>query len=239
MAHAAVVHRAGQEGPLHGYGWRQEAPIGQRCRGRQQNRSTVKSLWSTCQRPQLHTYLHAIESTTNVEPAYSLDRRRLDDTLGRFGAIPFGQGQALLSEGLRNLADALKRLQILSTPTAAHEFGHMVGLIDEYYGAASSESVKAMISAGFLPPDTRGDHLKLNASKDASEKANQKATEKVLKRTGLESPDFAIDAPRSRPKTTSLMTGGFEVTPVHLITAWEALVAMTGAYVNEKYWRIS
>jgi hypothetical protein len=27
--------------------------------------------------PRLHTYLHSIETSTKVEPAYSLDRRRL------------------------------------------------------------------------------------------------------------------------------------------------------------------
>jgi len=36
-----------------------------------------------------------------------------------------------------------------------------------------------------------------------------------------------------------LMTGGFDVRDVHMITAWEALVAMTSAYVDEKYWKIS
>ena len=40
-------------------------------------------------------------------------------------------------------------------------------------------------------------------------------------------------------KTTSLMTGGFDVTQAHVITAWEALVAMTSAYVAEKWWKIT
>jgi hypothetical protein len=270
--------------------------------------------------PRLHTYMHTLEATTNAEPAYKLDRRRLEQTLDRLGTIDFAHGQAATDTGIRNLSDGLKRLEVPSTLatlhpievmgvtdpngppnqgamtattvkaglttagvsntindtpnggtateavvaaepedpqitatyvtnwsrfSSAHEFGHMIGLIDEYYGATSAETVKAMISAGYLPPDTRGDHLKLNPSPTAklraTEQANQEATQKVYARTGLETPDFAMNAPGGgdQPKTTSLMTGGFEVTQHHVITAWEALVEMTKTYIDEKWWKIT
>ena len=270
--------------------------------------------------PRLHTYLHALEGSTNVEPAYLLDRRRLEETLGRLGKVDFASGKPGVDDAVRNLADALKRLQIPSSLsslhpivvkgvslnpgdigpraaqavsqrlraagvrnpietasevgafngvtiankavddtikqtyitnwsrfTAAHEFGHMIGLIDEYYGASSAETVKAMISAGWLPPETRGDHLKVNPPKSSEEKSRrevektkQEKTQSLLKRTGLESPDFAMDAPgKSMPKTTSLMTGGFDVSQVHMITAWEVLVTMTSGFLNEKFWKIT
>ncbi|MGI8752908.1 MAG: hypothetical protein ACR2MN_11455 [Acidimicrobiales bacterium] len=128
--------------------------------------------------------------------------------------------------------------------TAAHEFGHMVGLIDEYYMASSAETVKGMISADLLPPDTRSDHLRLDASPTAKEHAKEKVgqahTQDLLQRAGLESPDFALNAPnKGMSKTTSIMTGGFDVTQVHMSTAWEALVEMTKPHVDEKYWRFS
>jgi hypothetical protein len=267
--------------------------------------------------PRLHTYLHSIESSTNVEPAYSLDRKRLEDALARLGVIPVRKaGSAAAVRGsVSKLADGLKRLEIPSSLatlhpivakgmddgqggaeggrsaaavkqeltnmgvknptetadtggtaddvivaakpvdpaiqatyvtnwsrfTSAHEYGHMIGLIDEYVGAGSAETVKGMISAGWLPADTRADHLKLNPPKDIelAEKAAQEATQSLYKRTGLESPDYAMNAPGNAPKSTSLMTGGFDVRDVHMITAWEALVAMTSTYVNEKYWKIS
>jgi hypothetical protein len=218
--------------------------------------------------PRLHTYLHSIETSTNVEPAYSLDRRRLEEALARLGVVRFGLGAAVLRDQVSKLADGLKRLEIPSSLatlhpivakgidpagpgrgaqtatwvkqrlinegvgnptdvastggtadsvvveakpvdpaisatyvtgwsrfTAAHEYGHMVGLIDEYYGAASAETVKGMISAGWLPADTPADHLVRNPSPDAKEKANQEATQKVLNRTGLESHDHRVGGP--------------------------------------------
>jgi hypothetical protein len=266
--------------------------------------------------PRLHTYMHTLEATTNVEPAYTLDRRRLEQTLARLGTVDYSQGIPAARESIRNLADGLKRLELPSTLatlhpivakgisdpngppnqgrdsarrvknglvnqgvrnpidrvsaggtataavvgakpvdpaisniyvaswsrfSAAHEFGHMIGLMDEYYGAASAETVKAMISAGYLPPDTRADHLKLNPTPNAQEKAGQEATQKLYARTGLETPDFALNAPggADMPKTTSLMTGGFDVTQHHVITAWEALVTMTNGYLDEKWWKIT
>ncbi len=271
--------------------------------------------------PRLHTYLHAGEKSQNIGPAYELDRRRLDEALGRLGKVDMARGGVQGTSDIRNLGDALKRLEIpsnlaslhpivvkgvtngprnddwamrmatrvknlltaagvgnpieiatevgtfngalvVSKPpdpgikdtyvtnwhrfTSAHEFGHMIGLIDEYYGASSGETVKEMISAGWLPPETRGDHLKLNPPKKAEEKAKQEGTIALLRRTGLESPDFAMNAPgtgamdsKDMPKTTSIMTGGFDVTKTHMISAWEALVTMTAGHLNEKYWKIS
>jgi hypothetical protein len=32
------------------------------------------------------------------------------------------------------------------------------------------------------------------------------------------------------------MTGGYETTGVHFISAWEALTTMTAGQLNEKFW---
>jgi hypothetical protein len=123
--------------------------------------------------------------------------------------------------------------------SAAHEFGHMIGLIDEYYSKTSDQTVKEMISAGWLPEETRADHFKLHPMNSAIQKEAEKQAKlmETLRRTGLESPDFA-DAPSSMPKTTSLMTGGYKVLDVHMVTVWETLVEMTKGLVDEGHWKI-
>lgn len=262
--------------------------------------------------PRLHTYLHAAETSGNVEPAYLLDRQRLEEVLRRLGRIDIAGTTADVRERIRNLADALVRLEVPSTLaslhpmtvtgksdrgeerarrvgkvvkdglvaggvknpledgtdaadhelaevaakavdpaikatyvtswsrlTSAHEFGHQIGLIDEYYGAASGETIKEMIAAGWLPPDFRADHLKLFPPKNPDQKEGQEAMMSFLRRTGKDSPDFAPDPPGTTlPKTTSLMTGGYEVSSIHLISAWEALVNMTAGHLEEKFWKL-
>lgn len=127
--------------------------------------------------------------------------------------------------------------------TAAHEFGHMIGLIDEYYEASSSETVKEMISAGLLPPNTRSDHLKLHPPKSnmAKQQSSKQATQMdALRRAGIETPDLAMDAPGGKdPKSTSLMSGGYRVERQHFLSAWEALAHVTKDYVHEKFWKIT
>jgi hypothetical protein len=263
--------------------------------------------------PSVHAYLHQAEKEQNIEPAYKLDRQRLEKMLAQYGTIT-----SPVVDSIRRLVDNLKRLSIpsdlahlhplevhvetsdanqaqrfaqglkarlqqsgvgnpilvhhavnaqpsfkvIAAPedpavkqtyvnswsrlTAAHEFGHMIGLIDEYYEASSADSVKMMISAGFLPPGTRGDHLKLNPPKSNMAKQQaQKQTDqmKALKRAGIESPDLAMDAPGSQynkdPKSTSLMSGGYRVEQQHFLSAWEALAEVTKTYVAEKFWKIT
>jgi hypothetical protein len=35
------------------------------------------------------------------------------------------------------------------------------------------------------------------------------------------------------------MSGGFDVLPIHVVTAWEALVRMMTGLVDEEFWKIS
>jgi hypothetical protein len=120
--------------------------------------------------------------------------------------------------------------------TAAHEFGHMLGLMDEYYGAKSAEVVKKMISDGMLPSDTRADHLIANPpAQGMSEAPGQTATMKLLDQANLATPNFTLgDGARS----TSLMTGGYELWPQHYITVWEALTKLTAGSIDPKHWKL-
>ncbi len=121
--------------------------------------------------------------------------------------------------------------------SAAHEFGHMIGLVDEYNPAASTDMVKKMISDGTLPPGTPGNHLSsAGQSKSSGQGAKQSAYAKLLDETNQTAPDFTYD--KGIPMTTSLMTGGYEVMAQHFVTFWEALTTMTQPYVDKKYWEI-
>ncbi|HEY3143459.1 MAG TPA: hypothetical protein VGJ86_20145, partial [Acidimicrobiales bacterium] len=119
--------------------------------------------------------------------------------------------------------------------TAAHEFGHMLGLIDEYYKAQSNETVRQMIRDGFLPPDTPADHFTSQDLQAYTEAVGQRATAALLEVNDLTTPDFTT---ADQAKSTSLMTGGTEVTAQHLITIWEALAHMTSADLGGRHWRI-
>ena len=120
--------------------------------------------------------------------------------------------------------------------TAAHEFGHMLGLMDEYYGAKSDAVVKKMISDGLLPPDTRGDHLAVNPpGGKQNEEVGQNATMKLLEINDLATPDFTL---ADDAKSASLMTGGYELWPQHYITVWEGLTKVTEGEIAAKYWKL-
>jgi hypothetical protein len=120
--------------------------------------------------------------------------------------------------------------------TAAHEFGHMLGLMDEYYGAKSGEVVKKMISDGLLPTDTRADHLVANPpTANEDEGTGQEATASLLERAQLSGADVTLaDGARS----SSLMTAGYELWPQHYVTVWEALTRMTRAELGERFWKL-
>ena len=51
----------------------------------------------------LKEFVHTLEGSTNVEPAYALDRRRLEGTLGRLGKVDFSHGKTARNEGVASL----------------------------------------------------------------------------------------------------------------------------------------
>ncbi|HXT36946.1 MAG TPA: hypothetical protein VN837_15330, partial [Chloroflexota bacterium] len=125
--------------------------------------------------------------------------------------------------------------------TAAHEFGHMLGLMDEYYQAASDATVRKLVSAGLLPPDTPGDHFTRNPNVHVKKEAEkQAATLRMLDANDIESPALTNQIGNANmPKTTNVMTGGFEVAATNYVTFWEALTTMTAGEIDPKYWKIA
>ena len=123
--------------------------------------------------------------------------------------------------------------------SAAHEFGHMIGLVDEYNPAASTEMVRKMVSDGLLPPNTPGQHLTGKGTSYASGQGEKQAGfARLLEETNLSAPNFDPTKGAAEVMSTSLMTSGYEVMAQHFVTFWEALVTMTGAHLDRKYWEI-
>jgi hypothetical protein len=125
--------------------------------------------------------------------------------------------------------------------TAAHEFGHMLGLMDEYYQAASDSTVKKLVSAGLLPPDTPGDHFTRSPNANVQKEAEkQAATLRMLEANNIDSPALTNQSGTANmPKTTNIMTGGFEVAATNYVTFWEVLTNMTAGEIDPKYWKIA
>ncbi len=123
--------------------------------------------------------------------------------------------------------------------TVAHEFGHMIGLLDEYDPAVSPQLITKMIGAGQLPVE-EAQLSKYAQEKKEDKEAPQTAYADLLTRTGLTVPNWARPSAteKNRDMSTSLMSGGFEVLRQHHVTFWEVLVEMTKDYVDERHWKV-
>ncbi len=88
---------------------------------------------------------------------------------------------------------------------AGHEFGHMIGLHDEYQ----------------KPGGGQNDHFKL-----VEEAFGTKVAEATCSRKPGED-------------SSSIMDGGLDVRPMHYVTFWEALGALTAPTLNRSDWKIS
>lgn len=126
-----------------------------------------------------------------------------------------------------------------SRVSAAHEAGHMLGLVDEYIPVASVEMTRKMISDGLLPPGTPASHITGDGTgyEDSSDSTEQSHLAGLYEQTNLSAPDFTqSDGARS----TSLMTGGFDVMTSHYVTIWEALATMCErqAGLDRKFWML-
>ena len=120
--------------------------------------------------------------------------------------------------------------------TVAHEFGHMLGLLDEYCPAVSPELLQMMVDEGKLMPGfTMTQEAQARAPQDESK---QTAYAKLLKTQGMETPTWARPTASGQEKSTSLMSGGFEILKQHYVTISEGLAKLTKGYVKADEWKI-
>lgn len=122
--------------------------------------------------------------------------------------------------------------------TSAHEFGHMLGLLDEYCPAVSPELIAKMYNEGQLGVDeqTLG---KSAQNKKGSFLAPQTGYANLLEKTGQSAQAWTKPgAKESGERSTSLMSGGFEVLRQHHVTIWEALTEMTKDQIEPTHWKM-
>lgn len=121
--------------------------------------------------------------------------------------------------------------------TAAHEFGHMIGLLDEYCPAVSPELLLKLHEAGKIDTATP---VTTEFAKGKEGNKNNKQTNyaNLLKDSGLKAQDWARPTATVEEKSTSLMSGGFELLKQHTVTFWEVLTELTKNEVGKEHWKI-
>ncbi|MEH1969380.1 eCIS core domain-containing protein [Nostoc sp.] len=124
-----------------------------------------------------------------------------------------------------------------SRHTAAHEYGHMIGLLDEYYPAIGSELIDKMKKEGAIT-ESESNISKHAETRKSSQEKKQNAYAKLLHDNELKTPAWARPNADKDEKSTSLMSGGFELLKQHSVTIWEALTEMTKKYVHKKHWKL-
>ena len=108
-------------------------------------------IYDKFQDPRLHTYLHAAENP-NVANAYLLDRKRLEEVLGRLGELPASDsGNQVLDPAVRNLADALRRLEIPSSLAALHPLVVTGSGVSVSSGGARAKGIITKLQAQDVP----------------------------------------------------------------------------------------
>jgi hypothetical protein len=122
--------------------------------------------------------------------------------------------------------------------TSAHEFGHILGLLDEYCPAVSPDLIAQMFSEGQITEDekTISESAK---GKIGSFKDQQSGYADLLKKTGLSVQNWSRPSSSSAgERSTSLMSGGFEMFRQHHVTMWEALTVLTKDHIESNHWKV-
>ncbi|MFO7855854.1 MAG: hypothetical protein R6V44_11655 [Paracoccaceae bacterium] len=127
----------------------------------------------------------------------------------------------------------VSKLPLFSYPAAAvHEFGHMLGLQDEYHCLARQGADK-LAELNFVRPEEKGffeDFHPSTTGETADRPANGQAEYIIYcSRASVAPPHFG-------QHSVSIMSSGSEFRPCHFVTIWAALVEATGA--DDADWRI-
>lgn len=127
-------------------------------------------------------------------------------------------------------------IPLASQATIAHEYGHMLGLPDEY-NVLCSQSTDFFAENSLIRSKGEGDvHLGNNPANNQNAQSetiakNQKEFVRLCGQAGIVAPPFG------RPNIC-IMSGGSVFKDYHCITVWEALCKMTASTVRPKDWRI-
>ena len=151
----------------------------------------------------------------------------------------FSQGKAQGSQASSFFGQTDKQLP-RSYIVVAHEFGHMLGLPDEYFGVQCLD-LKKRIDQNVIPKAFRD---KGNLVNDADPRlaAQAKGFAALLKAARVSSPIFLQWGSKAEDKvaaTSSIMYAGSDILPAHYLTIWEALFSCTYPAFQPDEWMIT
>ncbi|MGH7554911.1 MAG: hypothetical protein ACREMQ_18070 [Longimicrobiales bacterium] len=142
------------------------------------------------------------------------------------------QGGMLLVKSFLNNSTKLALTDVPSIPrnyvVVAHEFGHMLGLPDEYFGV-QCDRMKNVI-------DLRRDLISSpTVQKTVDRLANQQeGFAKLIERSGVAAPVMGSTS----TVTDSIMYAGNRILPAHYVTLWQALAKCTKPHLDFDDWDI-
>ncbi len=119
----------------------------------------------------------------------------------------------------------LQTSAVYTYPAAAvHEFGHMLGLKDEY-ACMSDKAASKLVKLDFIDASEKGvvanRHMASARTETPETAKEQAAFIKYCKEAGVTPTSFGH-------YTTSIMSAGSEFHPCHFVTIWAALVQLSG-----------
>jgi hypothetical protein len=141
---------------------------------------------------------------------------------------------------------AVDRAAEMNYIVVCHEFGHMLGLPDEYMGAlhpllTDRANADNMISQTFQRAIKQGDPDAWDASAKRVRDQQAGMAEILRYNPEVKSPTFltqkeVIDS--TLVATPSIMHSGMEVMPAHYLTIWSCLAEMTWDFLPPTAWKI-
>lgn len=118
--------------------------------------------------------------------------------------------------------------------TIVHEFGHMIGLVDEY-GCLSDEAADKMADLNFIHASEKNQFKELQSPDAKAASTESKAAQALLvewcRIAGVEPAQYGT-------KTYSIMSNGSKFLPRHYITLWKAIVDLTKTSTQPSDWSI-
>jgi hypothetical protein len=125
-----------------------------------------------------------------------------------------------------------------SQKTIAHEYGHMLGLPDEYRCLAE-KNIDSLHKLGFIE---KTDDFETERWLQLQRPSHGRKTDEVLEANQKAFLDLCAKAKVQPPlfgrSTTSLMSAGADVLPHHALTVWECVSELASEYCKPEDWRI-
>jgi hypothetical protein len=118
----------------------------------------------------------------------------------------------------------------------AHEFGHILGLPDEYMGVQCLRMKNVIDLRADLPPLTS--FKKTADRQEAQQEGFAKLIQKSVQPTGKPSMPAPFMGSGASIVTDSIMFAGNRILPVHYITLWRALGKCTKPDIDTQEWQI-